>query len=124
MNRVARASRYLLASLWLLAGAIAAVQCGLVGGGAYAATAQFVVDVPSQDGQDEHCEVHCPTGKSVSNATRDDSGALPDLAPPATVIVPVADALAAPAERELPWPDFKSRPPQVLAHLATDRLLI
>ena len=39
MNRVARASRYLLASLWLLAGAIAAVH-GLVGGGAFADTVQ------------------------------------------------------------------------------------
>lgn len=124
MNRVARASRYLLASLWLLAGAIAAVQCGLVGGGAYGGATQLAVDVPSQDGQDEHCEVHCPTGLSVSSATRDDAGALPDLAPPATEIVQVAEALAAPAERERPWPDFKSRPPQVLAHLATDRLLI
>lgn len=124
MNRVARASRYLLATLWLLAGAIAAVQCGLVGGGAFVDTAKFVADLPSQDGADEHCEVHCPTGTSVSNATRDSAGDLPDLAPPASDIIQVADALAAPAERELPWPDFKSRPPQVLAHLATDRLLI
>jgi len=124
MNRVARASRYLLASLWLLAGAIAAVQCGLVGGGAFADTVQFVADLPSQGGEDEHCEVHCPTGTSVANATRDNAGDLPDLAPPASDIVPVADAIATPAERERPWPDFKSRPPQVLAHLATDRLLI
>jgi len=124
MNCVARASRYLLATLWLLAGAIAAVQCGLVGGGAYADTVQFVADLPSQDGQDEHCEVHCPTGTSVSNATRDDAGDLLDVAPPASDIVPVANTLAAPAGRQLPWPDFKSRPPQDLAHLATDRLLI
>jgi len=124
MNCVARASRYLLASLWLLAGAVAAVQCGLVGGAAYAGAAQFIADLPEQDGEGEHCEVHCPTGTSVSNATRDDASDLPDLAPPASDVVQVARVLAEPADRQVPWPDFKSRPPQGLAHLSTDRLLI
>ena len=124
MNRVARASRYLLASLWLLAGAVAAVQCGLMSGGAYADTSQFVADLPSEDGRSEPCDAHCSSGRSASHSNRDGVADLPDLAPPASDIVPVADAHAVPAERELPWPDFKSRPPQVLAHLATDRLLI
>lgn len=124
MNRVARAARYLLAALWLLAGAVAAVQCGLVGRGANVDTAQFVADLPSQDGQDEHCEVHCPAGTSVSNSTRHDASDLFDVVPPTSDIVRVVAAPAATADQQMPWPDLESRPPQGLAHLATDRLLI